>query len=211
MGNIVKILDSVDLDEPDGWDPDDGQFNLPFTVELKEDFHLHWQDVRLEMDADDFDEFAHAVCAAHDRWKTDGEPKTLEETRRYGWWPGEEKYDFLDDRDEKYTEDGELCHHYRSFPRTEHGELYYDDIFQVELQAHGWCHIHYKNLRLELGEQRFRKLALAMFRSYLKLRILRYIPILREKVTKKTLLRQLLKKSGLYGVMANMYDRITTD
>ena len=43
------------MTDPEGWDPQNDQFNLPFTVELKENFHLHWQDMRIEMMPDDFE------------------------------------------------------------------------------------------------------------------------------------------------------------
>lgn len=151
MGNIDKIVAKVDLPEPEGWDPPRDQFNLPFTVELKENFHIHWHDVRIEMMPDDFENFVTALNEAYNRWKNDGKPKEAEVMKRYGWWPGEEEYDFYNDRDKKRNSYNDICHHFRKFPRTESGKLYYDSIFQLEKQIAGQYHIHYKNFRIEIG------------------------------------------------------------
>ena len=77
-------------------------------------------------------------------------------------WEGEEEYDFHNDRDEKFTPSGELCHHFQKFPRTERGKMFFDTIFQVELQKVGQYHIHYKNLRIELGKNRVKQMAKAL-------------------------------------------------
>ncbi len=164
MGNIAKIMGRYDLGDP-GWDPKKEQFDLPFTVELKEDFHIHWQDVRIEMTSEDFEKFVEAIAKAYDRWKEDGKPKRLRVMKRYGWWPGEEGFEFWKDRYEKYNKNNEVCHNFRTFPRTQHGKVYQDHIFQIEFQVGGQYHIHYKNFRLELGKERFNKMAELMISS----------------------------------------------
>lgn len=165
MGHIAKITGKVDLSYPQGWDMEKEQFNLPFTVELKENFHLHWQDVRIEMMPEDFDNFVEAMIKAREGWIKDGKPKELPETKRYGWWPGEEGYDFDKDRDKKLNKNSEPCHHFKLFPRTESGNLNFDSVFQIELQVNGQYHIHYKNFRIELGKNQFKKMAEAMKKS----------------------------------------------
>ena len=165
MGNIKKIPAKVTLPDPQGWDPEQEQFNLPFTVELKENFHLHWQDVRIEMMPDDFENFVSAINKAYDKWIKDGKPSEFPQITRYGWWPGEEEYDFFRDRDKKLNKNNEPCHHFRKFPRTESGKLYFDTMFQVELQHAGQYHIHYKNFRIELGKDRLKKMAEALMKS----------------------------------------------
>ena len=85
----------------------------------------------------------------------------LDQVKRYGWWPGEEDYDFHKDRDEKFNKSGEPCHHFQKFPRTEKGKLFFDSVFQIELQKVGQYHIHYKNLRIELGKNRIKQMARA--------------------------------------------------
>ena len=37
MGDIAKVVGTIKLPEPEGWNPPKGQFNLPFAIELKED------------------------------------------------------------------------------------------------------------------------------------------------------------------------------
>lgn len=165
MGHIAKILGKYKMDGPEGWKPEEGQYNLPFTVELKENIHIHWQDLRIEMMPEDFDDFVEAINKAHERWKEDGKPEELDEMKRYGWWPGEEGYDWGQDRYEKYNKEGELCHNFRTFPQTEHGKLKFDNIFQIELQKDNQYHIHYKNFRFEMGKQRFNKLAELMYNA----------------------------------------------
>jgi len=166
MGNIKKITGKIDLHEPAGWDPEKGQFNLPFTIELKENFHIHWHDIRIEMMPEDFENFFHAINKAYHEWVKDGKPKELQKIKRYGWWPGEEGFDFYLDRDRKHNKNNEPCHHFRIFPRTEMGKIYFDSIFQIELQKTDQYHIHYKNFRLELGKERLKNMAEAMINSF---------------------------------------------
>ena len=66
MGNIEKIVSKVSLPDPAGWDPKNDQMNLPFTVELKENFHIHWQDIRIEMMPEDFENFVLALTKAYE-------------------------------------------------------------------------------------------------------------------------------------------------
>lgn len=159
MGHIAKILGKLKMDGPEGWKPEKGQYNLPFTVELKENIHIHWQDLRIEMMPEDFDDFVEAINKAHGRWEEDGKPKELDEMKRYGWWPNEEGYEWGQHRYEKHNKEGDLCHNFRTFPRTEHGELKFDNVFQIELQKDGQYHLHYKNFRFEMGKERFDKIS----------------------------------------------------
>lgn len=161
MGDIKEVLAEVELKKPAGWNPKDGQFNLPFSVELCENFHIHWQDVRLEMMADDFDSFACAIAKAHEKWVRDGRPKTLDKTKWYGAWVDEEELDFSKDRGVRSNKKGQPCHHFRIFPRTQSRKLHMDSKFVIELQKHGWLHIHHKNFRLELDKNSLRELAKA--------------------------------------------------
>ena len=85
--------------------------------------------------------------------------------KRYGCWTGEENNDFHKERDKQYNEKNELCHHFRKFPRTESGKLFFDSILQIEKQKPGQYHIHYKNFRLELTEERFKKICNALVDS----------------------------------------------
>ncbi len=169
MGNISEILGKAVFPKPNGWDMEKEQFNLPYTVELKENIHIHWQDIRVEMDALDFDEFAVSIASAHKQWKSDGRKTESENMIRYGFWPGEEDYHFSKDRSKKLNAYGKPCHHYRVFPRTEMGKLYYDNVFQIELQKNGQFHIHYKNFRWELGIKQFCKVLLVMLKAFIKL------------------------------------------
>ena len=165
MGNIEKIVSKVSLPDPAGWDPKNDQMNLPFTVELKENFHIHWQDIRIEMMPEDFENFVLALTKAYESWKKDGRPSELNNMKRYGCWTGEENNDFHKERDKQYNEKNELCHHFRKFPRTESGKLFFDSILQIEKQKPGQYHIHYKNFRLELTEERFKKICNALVDS----------------------------------------------
>ncbi len=160
MGSIKRIVGKVELGESDH-KPEIGKWNLPFAIELHENFHIHWQDVRIEMDSDDFEEFALSVKNAYDNWVKDGKPKTISPTKWYGRWLGEENMHFYKDRLVRTNELGKICHHFRAFPRTESGKKYYDNVFQIEEQARGQYHIHYKNFRIELGKEQMKSIALA--------------------------------------------------
>jgi len=153
------------MPNPDGWDKDREQFNLPFVIELEEDFHIHWQDMRIEMDGEDFDEFVIALKKAHDRWVVDGKPKTLLKKKKYGWLDGERPEKSY--KNQKYNAYGKLSHHFRTFPRSENGKLIYDNAFQIEEQDGGQYHIHYKNFRFELGKNTIKDIA-KIFEKLLK-------------------------------------------
>ena len=161
MGDIAKITGKVELSEPEGWNPAKGQFNLPFAIELKEDWHIHWADMRLEMTSEDFEGFALAIGKAYEKWKNDGKPETLPDMKRYGEWPGEEGMDHFkgDDRNNPKSKDGKPRFHFKKFPRTESGKLFFEPVFQIELQKAGWYHIHYKNFRLELDRKTLKDFA----------------------------------------------------
>ena len=73
MGDIVKITGKAVLPDPEGWNIPQEQFNLPFTVELKENFHIHWQDLRIEMMPKDFEKFAQAIIKSYQKWTDDGD------------------------------------------------------------------------------------------------------------------------------------------
>ena len=165
MGDIEKISVKLELSDPKGWDPKNEQFNLPFAVELRENFHIHWQDLRLEMLPEDFENFHNAIHDAYLAWNKDGKPTKFENVKRYGFWPGEEDYDFHKDRDRPRNIDDKPCHHFRKFPRTESGKQFFDSVFQIELQKAGQYHIHYKNLRIDLGKKRLESMANAMHNS----------------------------------------------
>ena len=162
LGDIVKISAKEILTEPEGWSYEKEQFNLPFAIELRENFHIHWQDIRIEMMPEDFENFFIAMNNAYQEWVKDGKPRKLDEAKRYGFWPGEEGYDFHKDRDKKFNKFNQLCHHFRKFPRTEKEKLFFDSVLQVELQRRGHYHIHYKNFRIELGKNRVKQMAKAL-------------------------------------------------
>jgi hypothetical protein len=162
MGSIDKIVGKVDLGEPDH-KPTVGKWNLPFAIELKEDFHIHWQDMRIEMDAEDFEEFFISMKKAYEAWKKDGKPKTLPKCKWYGRWLGEENMHFYKDRLKRTNAKGKTCHHFRYFPRTQSGKRYYDGVFIAEKQrGDGRYHFHYKNFRWELGRWQAKKVAQEM-------------------------------------------------
>jgi hypothetical protein len=170
VGFIERVIGKAKLPEPEGWNPEKDQFNLPFAIELKEDWHIHWADIRIEMTSDDFDGFAQAVIQAYDRWKKDGKPETLPEMKRYGEFPGEEGFDHFkpEERNQAISKNGKTRFHFRKFPRTDSGKLFFDPIFQVELQKarddapNGWYHLHYKNFRIEIGEKQLKDMTDAM-------------------------------------------------
>ena len=72
----------------------------------------------------------------------------------------------LDQFNMPLNKNDEPCHHFRKFPRTESGELFFDTKFQVELQKASQYHIHYKNFRIELGKNRLKDMAKAMSKAF---------------------------------------------
>jgi len=148
MGNIRKILGKFKLPNL-GWKPKENSYNLPFSIELKENIHIHWQDMRIEMDSDTFDKFVRAMNYAQYEWIKDGKPSSKDTMARYGWWPGETGRHFIKNRNMK---DG---HNFKIFPRTESGNLIYDNKIQLERQKNGQFHLHWKNFRFEFGKKTF--------------------------------------------------------
>jgi len=170
VGFIKKVIGKVKLPEPEGWNPEKDQFNLPFAIELKEDWHIHWADIRIEMTSENFDGFAQAIIKSYERWTKDGKPETLPEMKRYGEYPGEEGLDHFktDVRNQPKTNDGKTRFHFKKFPRTERGKLYFEPVFQIELQKaredakEGWYHLHYKNFRIEIGKKQLKEMSEVM-------------------------------------------------
>jgi len=170
VGFIEKITGRVKLPEPEGWNPEKDQFNLPFAIELKEDWHMHWADIRIEMTSEDFEGFAKGVIKAYENWTKDGKPETLPEMKRYGEHPDEEGLDHFktDVRNEPKTKTGKTRFHFKKFPRTEGGKLYFEPVFQIEFQKarddarNGWYHLHYKNFRIEIGRKQLEEMSKAM-------------------------------------------------
>jgi len=158
MGNIKKIVGKTDLGE-NKFNTAEQKWCLPFHIELKENIHIHWQNIRMEMDITDFINFVASLYTAYQRWIEIGMPNTSDKAIYLGNWVGEEDYDFNKDRDIKYSKGNKLRHHFRNFPRTEGEKLHYDNACQVELQKGQQYHIHYKNFRIELGEREMKEIA----------------------------------------------------
>lgn len=209
MGAIREILAKVELPPPElGFNPEKESFCLPFSVELREDVHIHWQDIRIEMTAADFDEFAQAISRAHRLWVEDGKPETLEGVKFYGAWPAEEDLDFYRDRHLQQDRLGRLRHHYRLFPRTEGGKLYYDSVLQVEIQRYNWLHIHYKNFRWEVGPRHFLSVADAFATAARRYR--RMAPLWSAQDTLRETIkggRSFLSKTFIGRVKRRLFDR----
>jgi len=159
MGSIKAITGKVDMGEQEHA-PEKGKWNLPFTIELKENIHIHWQDIRIEMSVDDFSDFVTALLNAKKRWEELGKPETLPQCEWLAFWPGEEKYHFYKDRLKRHTEDGKLRHHFRTFDRSEGKKgVQKDNVCQLELQQRGQYHFHYKNFRFEWGAKQVKEMA----------------------------------------------------
>jgi len=158
MGNIKKVIGNVPLGK-NKFEPAEEKWCLPFNIELKENVHIHWQDVRIEMRIRDFGEFVMSLANAYNRWMKIGKPATLDKVKYLGGWLGEEEYSFDSDRDIEYTKNLRQRHHFRVFPRTEKGKLKDDNAFQLELQQNGQYHLHYKNFRIEIGKTNLKKMA----------------------------------------------------
>ncbi len=159
MGNIAKIVGKIDLGKPDS-NPKEGKWNIPFSVELREDIHIHWQDIRIEMTAQDFDDFCTSLNNAHKVWVDMGKPNTSDKVCWMGRWVGEDTLDHYKDRLQKLDSKGRLRHHFKYFPRTQGDKLYYDNVFIIEKQkGDGRYHFHYKNFRWELGKKQAKQIA----------------------------------------------------
>lgn len=201
MGAIREILAKVELPSPElGWNVEEESFCLPFSVELRENVHIHWQDIRIEMTAADFDGFAQAINRAHRLWVDDGKPETLEQPKWYGAWPGEEELDFYRDRHIRKDRFGRLRHHYRLFPRTQADKLYYDSVLQIEIQRYNWLHIHYKNFRWEIGPKSFSTVADAFAVAARRYRRMVLLDFAQDTLTKG------IRKGGRF--LSNAFGRI---
>ena len=145
MGDIEKISGKVELSDPEGWNPKNEQFNLQLNEETRKygelnnrmDKTLQDRSKILENIVDNQDDinklsnienFHNAIHDAYLSWVKDGKPSELDNVKRYGYWPGEESYDFHKDRDKQKTIENKPCHHFRKFPRTQAGKLFFDSI-----------------------------------------------------------------------------------
>jgi len=164
MGHISNIPIKIDTGESE-FNLEKERWSLPFSIELsKEAFHIHWQDVRIELDDVSFEKFYLSFKKAYEEWVRLKKPKTSKSVIFLSKWLGEEEFSHYKNRNIKINKSGKLRHHFQKFPRTESGKVYYDNIFQVEKQEGGQYHIHYRNFRWELGKNLFNKITKAFYK-----------------------------------------------
>ena len=138
MGRIKKLLVSKKIRA------ESDIYKDMHTLEICEDFHLHWRNLRMLFNKEEFDKFCKAVNHAWTKWQRQGKPEPE-----------------MDEDDKTLTPPIYL---YSGTVPPIHGERPED--FQIEIQDSPWLpdnpdfiHIHYKSLRLDVSHDEFLELA----------------------------------------------------
>ena len=111
MGNIKKVLLNEDVETP--------LFNNRLTVELCENVHIHYRNLRLEFSKEEFLQILREL-------------KQIDEGTVESFEYGENSFLSLINKE--------------ILPDT----CEFDKRLQIEEQVEGHCHVHYRNLRIEL-------------------------------------------------------------
>ncbi len=142
MGEIKKILDSRTLPERD-------PHSSRLFADLAENIHIHFRDLRTVFSVPEFFEFADAVTrSAADlkkflRWHPRYREQEVFDTITIGLGPEQQTRPLV------------------KSPEP-HKSTYFDDRFQIELQAENVIdevHVHYRDYRLVMSRETFREFA----------------------------------------------------
>ncbi len=132
MGSVKKMLFDGKVD------PVSDIYADMHTVERCEDFHLHWRNLRLIFDEEEFCQFCEAVTTAYEKWRDNGCPAPE---------PNKSLPEYL---------------FFHKIPPV-HGRRPTD--FKIEVQGDlphmpkNMIHIHYKSYRLDVSHKEFVELA----------------------------------------------------
>jgi hypothetical protein len=114
MGLIKRVLRNKEVPTP--------KLNNRLTVELCENVHLHYRNIRLEFKKDEFLTILRLL-------------KRLDEKRIEDYQYGKEKFDYILVENKALPDEAE-----------------FDKRLQIEEQAEGHYHVHYRNLRIEVDD-----------------------------------------------------------
>jgi GT2 family glycosyltransferase len=159
-------------------------FDRRFVVECCERFHLHWRNLRLELTADNWIEFARTFEAAIATWRANGSPR-----EHFHLELGK----YLMDTSEivhPETVEVELCENLYKSMRDTHGadaEFWSEDAF---------VHFHYRDLRFEMSIEDFLGFSRTMADARERLRPMLFRPL-------ADLFEQLNEHNILYVVLRN--------
>jgi len=145
MGLVKKILALTKVE------PVSTIYSDHFTLELSEDFHLHFRNIRFEMDDEEFHQFYKLVKDGYKRWKKLGKPTI-------GDIEGTGQQIFLSESKIK------------AHPGSNNKSVSSDEL-RVELQQWAdYIHIHWKWMRMEFDFEEFLQFADSIATAAEKLR-----------------------------------------
>ena len=177
MGKVIAPL-------AEGTVPEHTIFDRRFVLECCERFHFHWRNLRLELTADNWNEFVRTFEAAISTWRANGSPR--EHTHL-------ELAKHLMDLNEVVhptTVGVELCANLYKEMRATHGqdaEFWDEDAF---------VHFHYRDLRFEMSIADFLAFSKTMSDARDRLQTMVYKPVAQ-------LFEQLNENNILYVVLRN--------
>ncbi len=137
MGNTIKTLEEKKIKA------ESDIYSDFFSWEICENFHLHWRNLRMLFNKEEFELFYRAVVSAHTKWEELGKPSPHIDKENQASIPP------------TYLFTGKL--------NPVHGERPND--FTIEVQGDlphmpkNFIHLHYKSLRLDVSHKEFLELA----------------------------------------------------
>jgi hypothetical protein len=142
MGWIEKLLASTDIKPNSDIYPD---FH---SIERCENFHIHWRNLRLVLDEDEWEVYCNSIWSAYQKWCSQGKPSPVEQP----------------DKEDPNKKDTKVPPSYlhRGKVKPTHGELSTELAIEKQVDQHyakNAVHFHYKSLRLDLSVDEFLLLA----------------------------------------------------
>ena len=137
MGNTIKTLAEKKLKA------ESDIYSDFLSLEICENFHIHWRNLRMLFNKEEFEIFHSAVISAYNKWKLLGKPSPK-----------------IDEKNQALIPPTYLCN---GKVNPVHGERPND--FAIEVQGDlphippNFIHLHYKSLRLDVSHKEFLELA----------------------------------------------------
>tara|TARA_R110000824_G_scaffold397635_1_gene600720 strand:- start:156 stop:1070 length:915 start_codon:yes stop_codon:yes gene_type:complete len=138
MGWIEKLLSETKIK------PGSDIYPRFHSIERCENFHIHWRNLRLVLNEEEWETYCTAIQKAYQRWRSEGKPSPRQ----------------VPDKDDPNKKDTKIApsYLYSGDVNAVHGELPNELAIEKQVDQHyakNAVHMHYKSLRVDLSVNEF--------------------------------------------------------
>jgi hypothetical protein len=138
MGWIEKLLSRTEIK------PSSDIYSNFHSIERCENFHIHWRNLRLVLDEEEWELFCTSLWSAYQKWCSQGKPSPVEQP----------------DKEDPSKKDTKIKPNYlySGKVKPKHGELPTELAIEKQIDQHyakNMVHFHYKSLRMDLSVDEF--------------------------------------------------------